>query len=272
MSKKLSLILGSFFVLFVGIASASLTTDIMPTGDGAYTQWTKSSGLTHYTLVDESSCNGVTDYNFTTTVGNRDSYVVSTSQVSNGSQITKIEIKPCASRNSGGGASPVMNVFYSLNGSNSADAGAYSLTGTTPVQLATTTFSGLSAIKTGTTTLEVGSVLTSGIRGARLSRIATVITYTALNAPSGLGATTTSSSQINLGWSDNSTFEDGFVIERQNVTASSTFSVIATTTANVVGYSDMGLASSTVYKYKVRAYNIGGYSNYSNTATATTTP
>lgn len=91
---------------------------------------------------------------------------------------------------------------------------------------------------------------------------------TAPAAPSGLGATAASSSQINLAWTDNSSNEDGFRIERS--TDGVNFSEIATTGANATSYSNTGLAASTAYTYRVRAYNAGGNSAYSNTASATT--
>jgi len=41
--------------------------------DGNYLQWTPSTGTTHYTLVNETPCNGATNYVSTGTNGNRDS-------------------------------------------------------------------------------------------------------------------------------------------------------------------------------------------------------
>lgn len=46
---------------------------LFPDGDGNYTQFTCSTGSTHYVLVDESTPN-TTDYNEGSTVGDRDSY------------------------------------------------------------------------------------------------------------------------------------------------------------------------------------------------------
>ncbi len=90
--------------------------------------------------------------------------------------------------------------------------------------------------------------------------------------PSGLTASAVSSSQINLAWIDNSNNEDGFKIERctGSMAGCSSFSQIATVGAGVWTYSDIGLAGSTTYTYRVRAYNTGGNSVYSNTAEATT--
>lgn len=46
---------------------------IYPTSDGNYSQFTPSTGTTHYTLVDETAPN-TSDYNDGATVGDRDSY------------------------------------------------------------------------------------------------------------------------------------------------------------------------------------------------------
>lgn len=91
---------------------------------------------------------------------------------------------------------------------------------------------------------------------------------TPLNAPSNLTATAISSSQINLNWTDNSSAEDGFKIERR--IEGGTFSQIATVGANVTTYSNTGLSANTTYYYRVRAYNTAGNSDYSTEASATT--
>ncbi len=82
-------------------------------------------------------------------------------------------------------------------------------------------------------------------------------------------AAAVSSSQINLSWTDNSSNESGFKIER-STSATSGFSQIATVGANATSYSNSGLSASTTYYYRVRAYNSAGDSGYSNTASATT--
>jgi beta-lactamase superfamily II metal-dependent hydrolase len=87
-------------------------------------------------------------------------------------------------------------------------------------------------------------------------------------APTALTAVATSASQIALSWTDNSGNEDGFRIERRS--GGGSFAEIATVGANVTTYGDTGLAASTAYEYRVRAFNGGGTSPYSNTASATT--
>lgn len=87
-------------------------------------------------------------------------------------------------------------------------------------------------------------------------------------APSGLTASATSASQINLSWTDNATNESGFKIERSADGVS--FTQIATVLAGVTTYSNTGLAGTTTYYYRVRATNVAGDSGYSNAANATT--
>jgi len=88
------------------------------------------------------------------------------------------------------------------------------------------------------------------------------------SAPSDLVATATSSSQIDLTWTDNSGNEDGFSIERSP--DSSNWAQIASVGANVTDYSDTGLEPDTTYYYRVLSYNTSGNSDYSETASATT--
>jgi serine protease len=89
-------------------------------------------------------------------------------------------------------------------------------------------------------------------------------------APANLAATAASSSQISLTWTDASNNETGFRIERCQGAGCSSFTQIATVGAGVQTYSNTGLAASTSYGYRVRAYNANGNSGYSNTASATT--
>ena len=88
-------------------------------------------------------------------------------------------------------------------------------------------------------------------------------------APSSLSASATSSTQIDLSWTDKSSNESGFKIERKTGSGG-TYSEITTVSANVTTYSNTGLSAATTYYYRVRAYNSAGNSNYSSEANATT--
>ncbi|MGE5361496.1 MAG: fibronectin type III domain-containing protein [Bacteroidales bacterium] len=89
-------------------------------------------------------------------------------------------------------------------------------------------------------------------------------------APSNLTATGASSSRIDLAWTDGSTNETGFYIERCTGSGCVDFAQVGSVGADVKAYSDLNLAASTTYTYRVRAYNSAGTSNYSNAAQGTT--
>ena len=87
--------------------------------------------------------------------------------------------------------------------------------------------------------------------------------------PTNLAGTVISTSQINLSWTDNSTNETGFKIERK--TSSGAYAVVGTVNADVQTYNDLGLTPNTTYTYKMYSYNSAGNSpTYSNEVTLTT--
>jgi uncharacterized protein (TIGR02145 family) len=82
-------------------------------------------------------------------------------------------------------------------------------------------------------------------------------------APTNLTGTVASTTQINLSWTDNSTNETGFKIERK--TGTGTYAVIGTTATDITTYSDTDLTQGTTYTYRVYSYNlVGGSNDYSN--------
>ncbi|MDP2207555.1 MAG: LamG-like jellyroll fold domain-containing protein [Bacteroidota bacterium] len=89
-------------------------------------------------------------------------------------------------------------------------------------------------------------------------------------APSGLAATAVLHTQINLSWTDNSSNETTFELERSTTGSSGPFSLIATLSPNTISYNNTGLTALTEYWYRVRAVNPGGNSAYSNVANDTT--
>jgi acid phosphatase type 7 len=89
-------------------------------------------------------------------------------------------------------------------------------------------------------------------------------------APSGLVATTVSRTQINLSWVDNSGNETGFKIERCKGANCTNYVEVSQSGANVTTFADNGLTRNTTYRYRVRAFNAGGNSGYSNAASAKT--
>jgi endo-1,4-beta-xylanase len=93
---------------------------------------------------------------------------------------------------------------------------------------------------------------------------------TAPAAPSGLTATTSSSSQINLSWADNATNETAYKIERATASTGPWTEIAGALAANTTTYSATGLNASTTYYFRVRAANASGDSAYTAAASATT--
>ncbi len=103
----------------------------------------------------------------------------------------------------------------------------------------------------------------------------TVAVGSALAAPTALGATSTSATLVNLTWTDSSTTETAFVVERS--TGGGAFATVGTpnstttnTTGTQVAYTDTTVVGGTTYTYRVRARNTLGDSVPSAVATVTT--
>ncbi len=91
------------------------------------------------------------------------------------------------------------------------------------------------------------------------------------SAPGGLSATAANSTQVNLSWTDNTSAEDGFRIERCSGAGCSNFTELTTVAADTITYQDTSVCKATAYSYRVVAYKTGQWeSAYSGTATATT--
>lgn len=93
-------------------------------------------------------------------------------------------------------------------------------------------------------------------------------------APSLVATAVTDDTRIDLLWTDNTTDETGFKIERCIGVGCTSFAEIATVGANVTTYQDTGLSNSTTYRYRVKAYKTAtcGWEILSNEAEATATP
>lgn len=87
--------------------------------------------------------------------------------------------------------------------------------------------------------------------------------------PSGLEAQPRGKSGIDLSWTDESSDEWGFKIERSREDEDS-YIQIATVAENSTTYEDFNLSSDTVYFYRIRAYNEAADSAYSVSASAAT--
>ena len=89
-----------------------------------------------------------------------------------------------------------------------------------------------------------------------------------LSAPSALVATAASGTGINLAWTNNSPNATAIIV--QDATDNVNFTTIATLAGTATSYAATGLATGTLYYFRVQAQNSSGISGYSNVASATT--
>ncbi|MBI4785586.1 MAG: multicopper oxidase domain-containing protein [Chloroflexi bacterium] len=90
------------------------------------------------------------------------------------------------------------------------------------------------------------------------SNVLTVVTAPA--APGRRGFGQVQSNNIRVRWTDNSTTETGFRVQRANNAAFTTNPVTFTVAANQTAYNDATVQPNTVYYYRVFAYNAAGNS------------
>ncbi|MFP4394519.1 MAG: fibronectin type III domain-containing protein [Anaerolineales bacterium] len=89
-------------------------------------------------------------------------------------------------------------------------------------------------------------------------------------APSDLAQSgSATKTRLSLSWTDNSSNEQGFKVER-SPNGTSDWTQVGTAGADVTAYTDTGLACGVTYHYRARAYNAVGDSAYSNSAEAST--
>ncbi|MGH2747192.1 MAG: S8 family serine peptidase [Actinomycetota bacterium] len=86
--------------------------------------------------------------------------------------------------------------------------------------------------------------------------------------PTNLTAKAAAPTRIELSWTDNSSAETGFALERSP--DGSSWQEIASTEPSQTTYLDSGVEPDTTYSYRVRAFNTARHSPYSNVAAATT--
>ncbi|MDB6026401.1 MAG: hypothetical protein JWM68_2624 [Verrucomicrobiales bacterium] len=183
-------------------------------------------------------------------------------------------IAPSALSATAAGTSQI-NLSWADNSSNednfvlsrsTTSGGPYTDVATLAANATSSSDTGLSA---GTTYYYVVRAVNTGGSSALSNQGSATTTVGAPSAPSALNATTVSSSQINLSWTDNSGNETSFIVAR-GTTSGGPYTDIVTLGANVTSYSNIGLSANTTYYYVVRASNAGGASANSAQSSATT--
>ncbi|MDO8578693.1 MAG: fibronectin type III domain-containing protein, partial [Dehalococcoidales bacterium] len=85
-------------------------------------------------------------------------------------------------------------------------------------------------------------------------------------APSSANATAIGSTQVTVSWKDNSANESGFRIDRSPTNAFSANLSSVTVETNINAWTDTNIDGNITYYYRIVAYNAGGNSPASNTA------
>ncbi|NMF98381.1 hypothetical protein GPA27_13400 [Aromatoleum toluolicum] len=95
---------------------------IYPTGDGTYSQWTPSTGTSHYAMVDEAAPN-TSDYNAGANVGDRDSYTLGDLSALTNSTVYGVQVSAAMLKDDAGAKSAAVFVRSgSTNGDGTAAA------------------------------------------------------------------------------------------------------------------------------------------------------
>ena len=87
-------------------------------------------------------------------------------------------------------------------------------------------------------------------------------------APTGLTAAPAATGGATLIWADLSKNEDGFAIERKQG-AGAFIEIASALAADATTFSDSGLLPGATYSYRIRAFNVEGYSTYTNEISVT---
>jgi uncharacterized protein (TIGR02145 family) len=112
---------------------------------------------------------------------------------------------------------------------------------------------------TGLTVGQVYDYRVAAYTSVNTSSWTSITTVTDFPAPTDLSATGMSDTEIQLNWTDNTTYESGFKIERD---AGNGFTEIVSLSADATEYIDTGLTYGESYKYRVSAYTISNTSDF----------
>jgi subtilisin family serine protease len=152
----------------------------------------------------------------------------------------------------------------------SLSAASGTLTAGGSVNVTVSINSGANSLAAGNYSDTVSFNNTSNGNGNTTRAVSLTVTAVILNAPTSLVATQITSTSVRLDWTDTSTNEEGFAIERAQKTGNNwgNYSQIGTAGANATTYTDSGVSKKS-YRYRVRSYRGANYGPYSNVAEIT---
>lgn len=164
-------------LLLTAQSAMAASISLSPTSNGYINQWTSSGAFANWVNVADAACDGLTDFNQTSAVGNIDAYKVDLSAIPNGSNITSIAVEGCYANQFSVGTNSTPQVFYRWNGSNSGFV-SLPLPSSNSIFLTNrNTWSSLSFSKTTSSELEIGIKYRSGSKGLRVSQMRAIVDY-----------------------------------------------------------------------------------------------
>lgn len=192
-----------------------------------------------------------------------------TGLTANSISTSQINLSWTAPSNNGGSAI----TGYKIDRSTNAGSTWSTLVANTASSSTTYSNTGLAAATSYTYRVSaINSVGTSAVSNTASAITGTIITVP--QAPTGLVASAISSSQINLSWSapsnNGGSAITGYKIEQSTNSGSTWSAIVSNTGSTVTTYSNVGLAASTSYTYRISAINSIGTSVPSGTVSATT--
>ena len=106
--------------------------------------------------------------------------------------------------------------------------------------------------------------------GVTVETRALVVSTSPPATPTGFRVQSVSANRVDLAWTDASNNETGFAIERCNKRGCTNFVEIVRLGSNVTSYADNSVVGNVQYFYRMRAFNTGGTSGYTNVISAKT--
>ncbi len=116
----------------------------------------------------------------------------------------------------------------------------------------------------------IGLVLATSLSGCTKSSEITDSASLLPDNPSALSVGTITSTAITISWTDNSSSETAYIVERCSGASCTNFAQVASKAADSTSHTESGLTAATVYRFRVKSTNSFGSSEYMTSSDITT--